>query len=671
MRRLENLVGQPIDDFIVQERIGKGGMATVFRAHQPSVNRDIALKVIELDDTRHDEDDFPRRFQHEAALIARLEHPHIVPMYDYGIEDNLAFLAMRLLKGGSLSDLLADGPLALERTVELFGQIARGLAFAHSKGVIHRDLKPSNILMDEEGNAMLTDFGLAKLITGGSDITKTGNIVGTPSYMSPEQLRGETLDHRSDIYSLGVILYQMLTGRPPFEGSSSDVISIIYKHLEKTPELPSKVNPHITPAIDHVVMKALAKKPDSRYDSAGEMYTALRHAVGMRPSTGSFPVPTVPRVTQEVGRATSLLERSVLRTRRRRMTAVGAALLLILVVAGVVAALIFATSRDETVLLTPPTVLPNRRVNASQIVPSPLEIDRAQLRLGTDGFVALIACNRTSQYHAGIVREMVDLATGYGIRIEIYDPDNNAGRQIPLIEQARADGADGMIICPLDLALLDSTLQDLDEIDMPLVFYSGDEDHYGGVVMRGDSYTLGYIPGIYGGRLIRNELDGQANVVILDYPDLPDIVRRADGLEAGVLELAPEANIIGRYRGGTEEDGYNSIRRLIEDGVAFNFIASINDDGSYGAIRAMEEAGFEPDSVMIVSVDAEAQAVQYIQEGYFMRGSVSVARTQTAQGMVYSMVKLLAGSTVPEDVLTLTGEGDMVTRESLARQDGE
>lgn len=654
--RLDDLVGQQLDNFLVKERIGKGGMATVFRAYQPNVNRDIALKVIDLSDEQsHAEEDFHRRFAHEAEIIASLEHPYIVPVFDYGLRDDLAFLAMRLLKGGSLMDIMRDRILPIERTVELFGQIAKGLAFAHGRGIIHRDLKPSNILLDDEGNACLTDFGLAKLISGSNDITKTGNIVGTPAYMSPEQLRGEALDHRSDIYSLGVILYQMLTGRPPFEGSSTDVISVIYKHLEKQPDLPSKHNPHLNSEMDAVVMKSLSKKPDERYDNAGDMLNALRVAAGFKPSTGSFPVATVPRVKHEFSEMKK-------RTQQRLLLGAGLAVLLI---AGVLATLVFANQESATKVLSPPTVLSERRVNAANIFPSEEEIALANQHLDDEGFVALITCNRTSQYHAGIAREIVEDAGRDGLQVQIYDADNNPNRQVTLIEQARADGASGLILCPLDLSIVDGTLADVDEANLPLVLFSGGDNHYGGVMMRGDSYTLGYIPGIYAGRLIREELGGEANVVVLDYSDLPDIIRRADGLNDGILELAPNAIILGRYRGGTEENGYNAIQGLIEDGVDFNVIASINDVGAYGAIRAMEEAGFEPDSVIIVSVDAEAQAQEYIRDGYFMRGSVAVARQTSAQAMVNSMVKLLAGSTIPEDIVTMVGESDIVTQESL------
>jgi len=256
----ENLVGQEIGHFVIRELIGHGGMATVYRAYQSSVNRDVALKVIELTDSSWHDPSFQRRFTKEAEVIAALEHIHILPVFDYGITDQVAYIAMRLLRGGTLREVIKDGPLSVDRAADLFRQIARGLAYAHRKGVIHRDLKPSNIMLDDAGNALLTDFGLAKLMGDPLELTKSGNIVGTPTYMSPEQLRGDPLDHRSDIYSLGVVLYYMLVGRPPFGGTGTDLVSTIYQQLEKAPPTPSEHNPLIPQPVEAVILRALQKR---------------------------------------------------------------------------------------------------------------------------------------------------------------------------------------------------------------------------------------------------------------------------------------------------------------------------------------------------------------------------------------------------------------------------
>ena len=246
---LPRWVGRRVDDFVIEDRIGRGGMATVFRAHQVSVNRYVALKIIDLSPNQEERDEFRQRFAQEVAVVALLEHIHILPIYAYGIVENeFAYLAMRLLRGGSLADLLRKGPLPLTRAADIFTQIGRGLQYAHSKDVIHRDLKPSNILLDDAGNAYLSDFGLAKMIGSTLNLTKSGNLVGTPAYVAPEQVRGEAADVRSDIYSLGILLYHMLVGRPPFELADSGIAALLYKHVEEPPPPPHLLNPAVTPA---------------------------------------------------------------------------------------------------------------------------------------------------------------------------------------------------------------------------------------------------------------------------------------------------------------------------------------------------------------------------------------------------------------------------------------
>ena len=286
----DQLMGKQVNAFTVQERIGKGGMASVYRAHQPSVDRSVALKIITLDPNLGERDEFRARFELEARMIAALEHIHVLPIYDYGIVNNeIAYIAMRLLRGGTLADLLTMARLRLDRAADIFTQIARGLNYAHSKGVIHRDLKPSNILFDDSGNAYLTDFGLAKMVENSLHLTKSGNIVGTPAYMSPEQLRGDAIDYRADIYSMGCILYHMLVGHPPFEASESNVVSVIYQHLEKAPLPPSTLNPDVPPEVEQVVLTALQKDPNDRFAHADAMADALNEALGRKLSTVSFP----------------------------------------------------------------------------------------------------------------------------------------------------------------------------------------------------------------------------------------------------------------------------------------------------------------------------------------------------------------------------------------------
>jgi ABC-type sugar transport system substrate-binding protein len=501
----------------------------------------------------------------------------------------------------------------------------------------------------------LTDFGLAKLVDREDEsLTHPGNIVGTPTYMAPEQLRGEPVDHRADIYSLGVILFQMLTGKPPFVSEENEIISVIYQHLERVPPLPSDINPDLPPEVDSVILKALEKKPEDRYDHVGEMTNALRIAAGLDPtSTRDFPA---------VGSGQPMLP--IQTSRQPRTVMAGVAILSVLIVTAIIVGLLALRDDGE---LPQPIIMAGEIGGLEATLPTDDEITTALRRLGDEGFVGLVTCNRTSEYHAGTAREIVEFLDGYGIETRIYDSQNIEARQIPLIEQARSDGAAGLIICPLNIELLDEQLTSIEEAKMPLVLFSTGDNHYGGVYIEGDNYLLGLKPGQFAGEIIRDEMDGQADVVVLDFPDLPNIVRRADGLVDGVLEVAPEANIVARVRGGTQTFGHDSIETLLADGVEFDVIVSINDDGSIGAIAAMDEAGIPPEAVVVVSIDAEALAKQYIEQRYYMRGSVAIDRTTSSQAMAGAMVRMLGGGTLPAQISL--PPGDVVTREILQSDD--
>ena len=291
----DRFLGLRLGDYVTEERIGRGAMAVVYRAYQPSVQRHIALKIIKLDMGLGEDDDFRRRFAQEAELIAALEHIHILPVFDYGIADGeVAYIAMRLLRGGTLGDLLKDGPLPLERAADILTQVARGLSYAHHHDIIHRDLKPTNILFDNSGNAYLSDFGLARVLAM-PDMTKPGHLVGTPAYVPPEALRSEPVDHRGDIYSLGILAYEMLTGRVPFEAQSGNLLSLIRMHLEDEPPPMQQFNPAISPEVEAMVRRALSKHPQQRYDDAEEMANAMNAALGRQYTTGSHPALQLPR----------------------------------------------------------------------------------------------------------------------------------------------------------------------------------------------------------------------------------------------------------------------------------------------------------------------------------------------------------------------------------------
>ncbi len=272
----QELLGKTFNGYYVERLIGVGGMAKVYLARQYSTERQVALKV--LPQQFLNDDTYLQRFNREVKIVTQLEHRNIVPVYDYGEHEGQPYIVMRYLPNGSVDDLLARGALDPATILHILAQIAPALDYAHSKGVLHRDLKPSNILLDEAGGAFLTDFGIARLNEGdkGTTITTQG-VVGTPSYMSPEQAQGKELDHRSDLYALGVMLFEMATARRPFE--SDTPYSIAVMQVTTPPPSPRAYNPTLSPALEAVILKALRKQPHERFQSAAELLEAVRAAV--------------------------------------------------------------------------------------------------------------------------------------------------------------------------------------------------------------------------------------------------------------------------------------------------------------------------------------------------------------------------------------------------------
>jgi serine/threonine protein kinase len=271
-----NLIGQTIRGYEIREQIGAGGYGAVYKAHEINVDRDVAVKVILPEHAA--EPEFAQRFETEAQLVAQLEHPRIVPLYAYWRDDTGAFLVMRYVKEGSLFDVLEkQGAISLAQTSRLLDHITEALTVAHQAGVVHRDLKPDNILLDERGNAYLTDFGIAKQVDQPSNLTGADDIVGTLHYLSPEQIQNQPVSPRTDIYALGVMLYEMLTGQHPFQETS--VTALIMKHLQEPLPPLDTIRPDLPIAIDDVVQKATAKDPDDRYDSVVDMLADFQTAL--------------------------------------------------------------------------------------------------------------------------------------------------------------------------------------------------------------------------------------------------------------------------------------------------------------------------------------------------------------------------------------------------------
>lgn len=654
------LFGKTFGDFVVQERIGRGGMASVYRATQQSMQRDVALKVIDLDDNFQPDNNFAERFAREAALIASLEHIHILPVYTYGIEGSYAYLAMRLLNGGTVQDVIDERKrLSVNEATRIFYQVSQGLAYAHNRGIIHRDIKPGNILLDDNNNAYLADFGLAKMTeTGSANLTRNNEMIGTLLYMAPEQIRGEVLDHRLDIYSMGCLLFHMLTGELPFEPDpEKGTANVLYQHLQDTPPHLSSVVPSLPPQLNDVIHKALEKDPNERYQTVGEMADDLRKIAGvslnLSLSSTSFPPVADTLMNQLRNQPEPKIQRLV------PITMIASVLALML--------LGFAAfgfwSANQNVQLPIHTILVDERIPASELVPDEEQISRAQQRLGADGVIAIVACNMTSEYHATLNREVTTRLRDYGLQTEIFDGDSDGYTQQLALEQALISNVRGVIVCPIDFDLLTDGLTTFQAQNIPIV--SAEDIPYLDQAVHAftSNYEMGLEAGRFAGQLIQDERGGQANVLILDFPDLDAIIERADGLEAGVLEVAPEANIVGRYRGATADFGYESLQDILAKGVEFDVIVSINDAGAYGAMDALDEADIPPEEVIIVGIDAEQRMLQHIEDGYYARGTLAVERSAVAEAYSDMMVRMLAGEAVAQ--LIEIPPGMIVSSENL------
>lgn len=298
-----NLKGRTLGNCMLQELIGQGGMSTVYLAQQRHLSRQVAVKIllpdVSIGSKLHDQ--FLLRFQHEAAIIAKLDHINVVPIYEYAEQDSDAYLVMPYFTGGSLHNLLSRyGPLSLQQTMNYIEQGASALDYAHLHGVIHRDLKPGNFLLHADGRLVLADFGIAHIVreSGGTSyptLTGADLLLGTPDYMSPEMIRGERVDHRTDIYQLGIVLFQMLCGDIPFKANNPN--AVLLKHLQEPVPFLNPMNPSIPPAVDEVIQKATAVNREERFTSAGELARALQRAIaGPLPAFEVTPLPsyTVP-----------------------------------------------------------------------------------------------------------------------------------------------------------------------------------------------------------------------------------------------------------------------------------------------------------------------------------------------------------------------------------------
>jgi serine/threonine protein kinase len=372
----DELIGKTLGQFEILEEIGRGGMATVYRARQTSINRVVAVKIL----PRHllHDPGFFERFEREVDVIAHLEHPHILPIYDYGEAEGIPYIAMRYLAGGSMAQLIRRtmGAMPLEQLERPFVQVAQALDYAHQQGIIHRDLKPGNIMLDESGNAYLSDFGIARVL--GSNLTGSG-IIGTPAYMSPEQANGLPLDARSDIYALGVVLFELITGREPYQAETP--MALLLKHINEPLPPIKNIREDVPDAVERVIAKATAKDPNQRFSAAGDMARSFQeslHAPVTPPSRKAvapddpatvIPAPVTPPPlavpVQPIPAPITGTSAVPIAERKRNTPLIIGGVVALVVVAGVIAAVVLGSNPPATPT-PPPTDVP-----AQSLVPTP------------------------------------------------------------------------------------------------------------------------------------------------------------------------------------------------------------------------------------------------------------------------------------------------------------
>ena len=297
-----------------------------------------------------------------------------------------------------------------------------------------------------------------------------------------------------------------------------------------------------------------------------------------------------------------------------------------------------------------PTLFTDRMGTAQDLIPTEAEIAAAKTALGAKGFIGIVACNLSSEYHAAVPKSAQALADKLGLRIEVFDSETKADRQIAAIENFVSKGAQAIAICAVDPKVVEKAVQEAANQGVYILQYAGRELAMNGISISIEDADLGCAAGQIAGDVITKEKNGQAVVALLDYPSLPNVVVRANQIEACLKQTAPNAKIVGRYLGGTPENGLASLENALQAHADIDVVVSINDAGAFGAIKALEAAGKDPHTTIVVGIDADAQAKDLIEQGKFYRGTVDTSPGLTGEMVVNAAIKLLAGSSAPKSV---------------------
>jgi eukaryotic-like serine/threonine-protein kinase len=556
----------------VLRKIGSGGMADVWLAEDGHLQRQVALKVLH---TRLAQDrEFVERFRREAESAAGLHHPNIVAVFDRGEVEGTYYIAMQYLEGRSLKQLI-DAGLTPEQSVYLVRQVLEGARFAHRHGVVHRDLKPQNVIVDDEGKAVVTDFGIAR--AGVSEITQTGSVMGTPHYLSPEQAQGEEVTPVSDLYSIGVILYEALAGRVPFEGESA--VAVAMKQVSQAPQRPSSIKPEISPALDSVVMRALEKSPGDRFQSADAFILALDNALRagdeLRGGTAAF-APLPPVIVDEVD-AAEMDEIEEEERRRRRWLLILAAIAILI---GVLIAL--ALTRETT-------------AEVPKVTGRSLE--RAETRLEGEGFKIGAVREVESENEPETVTEQDPIPGEVDEDCKLFTFFCSKPEVVLTVSTGPGTGkvpsSAGQPLAKATAALEDAGFDvqvdrvNSDKVEDGLVVHS--EPSGGSPLTRGSTVVLAVSSGPRLGKV----------PVLVGYPAATAEQQiRAAGFEPSVTEVpdsAPEGQVIRQTpSAGSRIEPGSTVTIVVSEGVETASVPNVIGKLRADAVSAVREAGLTP-----------------------------------------------------------------------------
>ncbi len=654
------LTGRTFGEFVILEPLARGSAGMVYRAHQPSMNRDVALKVIDLYLDVTLTENFAPRFDQEAELIARLEHLHVLPVYAYGIvDDRYAFLAMRLMTGGTLADHIREGALPPEKIVQIFSQIGAALDYAHSHDVIHGDIKASNILLDHLGNAYLSDFGLARTLTIAQDPSQHDIMVGTPAYVSPEAIQHQKVDHRADLYSLGIVLFEILTGRLPYEMNGQGIAGLLQQHVQEPIPSIKLFNSELPSNIDLVMAKAIAKKPQDRYRTASEMVNELSVVLDVRGNSYFlgrwFYLPT----TEGEKRGANWLQ---------------FALMALIVFIAVLVVVWLRQNSFTPIIHTPvintdstaeePTHLPRFTMmdeasgEITSVLPSQEDFEFVYNWLSASGdirFVAMISCNLNSATQAQRAREMADIARQNDISLRIYDTSNDPMVTQSLIRTVLQEGAQGFILCPFPENQLQPALSLLEQNNIPVVF-NGMSDSTYGVKIDFQNHLIGRQLAEFAVEVATEEFNSFASILYVGPSGTAFSDLRYEAFNQRLREISPESRVALYLNSTGQQQTYETLNLFLQERPRFldgvNVIIATNDDIALGIVSTLERLNISPQRMPILSVNGEASVVSLVNSEHYLRGTLAVDNEEAASAPYFSLISLMAGHVVPEIITT-------------------